>query len=68
MAVATFRGPDRCGDHVSRQAIAADDWELAAGDWTKPVAGQQVIGCWMNPKPGDLLPTHSEDFAGAGFV
>ena len=39
--------------------------ELAAGDRTKPVAGRQVIGCWMNPKPGDPLPTRGEDFAGA---
>ncbi|MCX7048915.1 MAG: hypothetical protein NTX50_25945, partial [Candidatus Sumerlaeota bacterium] len=39
--------------------------ELAAGDRTKPVALPQVVACWMNPKPGDLLPTQAEDFAGA---
>jgi hypothetical protein len=38
--------------------------ELAAGDRTKPVAHPQVAGCWLNPKPGDTLPTRPEDFAG----
>ncbi|MGO8750999.1 MAG: LamG-like jellyroll fold domain-containing protein, partial [Thermoguttaceae bacterium] len=37
----------------------------AAGARTNPGAGRQVIGCWMNPKPGDPLPTRGEDFAGA---
>ena len=26
---------------------------------------QQVVGCWLNPKPDDSLPTQAEDFAGA---
>jgi hypothetical protein len=39
--------------------------ELAAGDRTQPVAGPQVAGCWLNPKPGDALSTSAEDFAGA---
>jgi hypothetical protein len=34
--------------------------ELAASDRTKPLTGS-----WMNPKPGDTLPTQPEDFAGA---
>jgi len=34
--------------------------ELASGDRTKPLAGS-----WLNPKPGDTLPTQPEDFASA---
>lgn len=38
--------------------------ELAAGDRAQAVAGQQVVGCWLNPKAGDPMPTAAEDFAG----
>jgi alpha-L-fucosidase 2 len=39
--------------------------ELAAGDWTKAVAGSDLVGCWLNPRVGDTLPTKAEDFSGA---
>jgi alpha-L-fucosidase 2 len=38
--------------------------ELAGGDRSRPVAGPQVVGSWINPKPGDTLTTKAEDFAG----
>ena len=53
--VTLFRGK------LAPQAIR----ELAAGDRTQPVAAPQVAGCWLNPKPGDILPTTAADFAGA---
>ncbi|MCY2989464.1 MAG: hypothetical protein NTY19_16555, partial [Planctomycetota bacterium] len=39
--------------------------DLAAGDRSKPVESPQVVGCWLNPHPGDPLPTQAEDFSGA---
>ena len=41
-----------------------------SGNWPpatarKPVAAPDVVGCWLNPKAGDTLPTQPEDFAGA---
>ena len=38
--------------------------DLAAGDRAKPVAGDKVVSCWMNPNPGDILAAKAEDFAG----
>jgi hypothetical protein len=32
--------------------------ELAASDRTKP-----LVGSWLSPKPGDVLPTSADDFA-----
>jgi alpha-L-fucosidase 2 len=49
-----------------REALAAKAiQDLAASDRTKPVATPGVVGCWLDPKPGDQLPTKPEDFAGA---
>jgi len=48
-------------DKLSSEAIR----QLAAGDRTKPVAAPQVVGCWLNPKAGEVLPTRAEDFGGA---
>jgi hypothetical protein len=53
--VTLFRG------RLSLQAIR----ELALGDRTKPVAAPQAVRSWLDPKPGDTLPTSAEDFAGA---
>jgi hypothetical protein len=39
--------------------------ELSAGERTKPIAGPQVVGCWLNPKAGDILATKPENFAAA---
>jgi hypothetical protein len=50
-----FRG------RLSPQVVQA----LAAGERTKGVGGQQVVACWLNPKPGDPLPAPAEAFAGA---
>jgi hypothetical protein len=52
--VTLFRGK------LTPQAIR----ELAAGDRTRPIATPQVVGCWLNPKPGETLPTQPDDFAG----
>ena len=38
--------------------------ELAAGNRAQPVESPQVVGCWLNPSPGDALPTPAEAFAG----
>jgi len=38
--------------------------DLAAGDRSRPIESEQVAGCWLNPTPGDPLPTEAEDFAG----
>jgi hypothetical protein len=51
--VTLFRGK------LSAQTIQ----ELAAGDRTQPVAAPRAAGCWLNPQPGDALPTTAEDFA-----
>ncbi len=48
--VSMFRGK------LSPQALR----DLAAGDRTQPLDRS-----WLNPKPGDVLPTKEEDFAGA---
>ncbi|HXP63555.1 MAG TPA: LamG-like jellyroll fold domain-containing protein, partial [Dongiaceae bacterium] len=39
--------------------------ELALSDRTKPVSSPQVVGSWLDLKPGDTLPTSAEDFSGA---
>ena len=39
--------------------------DLAVGDRTKPVAVPRVVGCRLKPKPGDKLPTSTEDFVGS---
>jgi len=39
--------------------------DLATGDRSKPVAGERVVACWMNPNLGDPLPAKAEDFVGA---
>jgi hypothetical protein len=38
--------------------------KLTAGDRRRPVVAPQVVGCWLNPKAGDRLPTEADDFAG----
>jgi hypothetical protein len=38
--------------------------ELAAGDRTQRVVSEQVIGCWLDPETGQVLPTAAEDLAG----
>jgi len=53
--VTMFRGK------LSAQAVR----ELAAGDRTQPLAAADVVGCWLNPKACDKLPTQPQDFAGA---
>ena len=37
---------------------------LAAGDRSRAVELPQVVGCWMNPKAGDTLPTAAANFNG----
>ncbi len=39
--------------------------ELAAGDRSKGVSGENVVGSWLNTNAGDKLPTKAEDFAEA---
>ena len=53
--VSMFRGT------LSPQVIR----ELAASDRTRPVARPQVVGSWLDPKPGAALPTSAEDFSTA---
>jgi hypothetical protein len=53
--VTVFRG------RLSPQVIH----ELAAGDRTQRIATPQVVGCWLQPKAGDTLPTQAEDLAAA---
>ena len=50
-------GQDRPRDHVPRQLIPPTIRELAAGDRSKPIAGKQVAGSWMNPQAGEKLAT-----------
>jgi len=38
--------------------------DLASGDRSKPVSGEQVIGCWLDPKAGDTLAVKADDFNG----
>jgi hypothetical protein len=37
---------------------------LVAGGRAEKVTGQAVIGCLLDPKAGDILPSQPEDFAG----
>jgi len=39
--------------------------ELVSVDRTKPVTAPDVAGCWLAPKPGEILPTNAADFMGA---
>jgi hypothetical protein len=48
-------------DKLSPQAVR----DLAAGDRIKTVVMPNAVGCWLNPKAGETLPTRAEDFAGA---
>jgi hypothetical protein len=37
---------------------------LATSDRSRLIESKQVVGCWMNPKAGQPLPTTAEDFRG----
>ena len=37
---------------------------FAISDRSRPIGSKQVVGCWMNPKAGQPLPTTAEDFRG----
>ena len=39
--------------------------DLAAGDRAKPIVGQQVVGCWMNPGAGEALAANAAEFVAA---
>ncbi|MHB8897877.1 MAG: DUF5703 domain-containing protein [Thermoguttaceae bacterium] len=52
--VTMFRGK------LAPQAIR----DLAGGDRAQAVTGAEVVGCWLDPKAGEPLPTRPEDFAG----
>ena len=38
---------------------------LAAGDRAEKIAGDSVIGCLLDAKAGDVVPSEAKDFAGA---
>jgi len=63
-------GHNRFGGQIGRVTLfrgrldPAAVRDLAAGGRSKKVAGETVVGCWLEPKTGDALAAKAEDLVG----